>query len=932
MDVSTAIGYQGLDKISTPVEVGLLTDTVLPDTFVFEDSNFTVNGNGNALAGTIEYTDNAGQIHDIVMGTEGNALVLDMTDTTKPIVIGSGITVSNVTVQMTAEQATAGTPVIIWDAAHGVDAPENEAGVTVQIVDDHGDSTGVTKELIWDDEMGMAYIGPCEARLTGPTHDKPIYTTLADAIARAEQSGDTVTLMMNVTNVTTTYEISKQDLVIDGAGYTVAAAPVTEHRNMFEAWSGSKNMFKLQTGNITFRNITLDGDETHAYTFLISADNSSVALTTENVRLIHGGEISEDSNNATVTPGNGYGAAIHLNNGAQLVVSNGFYACTGTNVNGVTTGVFPFTAILPENLEAGTSVAFELTGNPNDPANVDIGDDLLLVGMIGDLIEQKGIDAVQGILNYMKVPSRFIPYTLTLADGSAYAFTGASPRRWNEIIDYGKDIMDVATANGFSGLDKDTTPVEVGLATDTILPAGADGDGYDFLYEDSNFSINGNGNALSGTIKFTDDANGGLMHDIDLGTDDAPLTLDLSATTNAVMLGGDVVISNVVVKLTEDQATLGKIVFEWDSGETPPDDEQGVEVTVVNNSGTPTGETKGLIWDEEYGVAYIGPVEARLTGSTHETPVYTSLANALDIAKDNDKVELLTNAVLSAVQGVGSDVTLDLAGYKVSVNGAKGLLVTNATLVIADTSVKTNGTICAGDEASPASLIESGNGGVVNIPTGIFVAASGQNVLVTSDNGAFAVSGGYFSNPVLSEHCAESYMPVDAEAGAPQPYTVAEFVNEFRYPIDGSVGVPVERTWLATYMSDIYNDPTKPVLANVTNALVQALSENGANDMPRWESYVLGLDPTDVTARLRLTATSKDAATVTIKGLIDITKFPNPEGTTITFRLAEVNPDGTKKKDLVTDSEEPSFDVLLEEVVGKELAIFADIAVEGVVK
>ena len=932
MDVSTAIGYQGLDKISTPVEVGLLTDTVLPDTFRFADTNFTVNGNGNALAGTIEYTDNAGQIHDIVMGTEGNALVLDMTDTTKPIVIGSGITVSNVTVQMTAEQATAGTPVIIWDAAHGVDAPENEAGVTVQIVDDQGDSTGVTKELIWDDEMGMAYIGPCEARLTGPTHDKPIYTTLAHAIELAAQTGDTVTLLMNVTNVTTTYEISKQDLVIDGAGYTVAAAPVTEHRNMFEAWSGSKNMFKLQTGNITFRNITLDGDETHAYTFLISGDNSSVALTTENVRLIHGGEISKDSDNATVTPGNGYGAAIHLNNGAHLIVSNGFYACTGTNVNGVTTGVFPFTAILPENLEAGTSVAFELTGNPNDPANVDIGDDLLLVGMIGDLIDQYGIDTVQGILDYMMVPSRFIPYTLTLADGSAYAFTGASPRRWNEIIDYGKDIMDVATANGFSGLDKDTTPVEVGLATDTVLPAGADGDGYDFLYEDSNFSINGNGNALSGTIKFTDDANGGLMHDIDLGTDDAPLTFDLSATTNAVMLGGDVIISNVVVKLTEDQATLGKVVFEWDSGETPPDDEQGVEVTVVNNSGTPTGETKGLIWDEEYGVAYIGPCEARLTGATHETPVYTSLANALDIAKDNDKVELLTNAVLSAVQGVGSDVTLDLAGYKVSVNGAKGLLVTNATLVIADTSVKTNGTICAGDEASPASLIESGNGGVVNIPTGIFVAASGQNVLVTSDNGAIAVSGGYFSKQVLSEHCAESYMPVDAEAGAPQPYTVAEFVNEFRYPIDGSVGVPVERTWLAQNFSDIYSDSTKPVLANVTNALVEALSKNGANEMPRWESYVLGLDPTDVTARLRLTATSKDAATVTIIGLIDMTKFPKPEGTTITFRLAEVNPDGTKKKDLVTDSEEPSFDVLLEEVVGKELAIFADIAVEAVAK
>ena len=940
---NTSMGMD-LNPDTTPVEVGLLADTVLPETFIYEDGNLTVNGNGNALSGTIKYTDDAGTLENVVLGSEGNQLVLDMTGLSEgnSINLGSSIVASNVTIKVTEEQATTlGQAIVTWNTEGESEEAEAslETGIKVVVVNAAGEPvedpvTGDPMEasIIWDAEMGVAYIGPCEARLTGPTHESPIYTSLAAAIARAADTGDTITLLTNVVNRTDTYEISKQDLVIDGAGYAVAAEPVTEHRNMFEAWSGSKNMFKLQTGNITFRNITLDGDETHAYTFLISADNSSVALTTENVRLIHGGEISKDSDNATVTPGNGYGAAIHLNNGAQLVVSNGFYACTGTNVNGVTTGVFPFTAILPENLEAGTSVAFELTGDPNDPANVDIGDDLLLVGMIGDLIDQYGIDAVQDILDYMKVPSRFIPYTLTLADGSAYAFTGASPRRWNEIIDYGKDIMDVAAANGFSGLDKDTTPVEVGLATDTILPAGVDGDGYDFLYEDSNFSINGNGNALSGTIKFTDDADGGLMRDIELGTDDAPLTLDLSATTNAVMLGGDVVISNVVVKLTEDQATLGKVVFEWDSGETPPDDEQGVKVTVVDNSGTPTGEEKGLVWDEEYGVAYIGPCEARLTGATHETPVYTSLANALDIAKDNDKVELLTNAVLSAVQGVGSDVTLDLAGYKVSVNGAKGLLVTNATLVIADTSVKTNGTICAGDEASPASLIESGNGGVVNIPTGIFVAASGQNVLVTSDNGAFAVSGGYFSNPVLSEHCAESYMPVDAEAGAPQPYTVAEFVNEFRYPIDGSVGVPVERTWLAQNFPDIYSDSTKPVLANVTNALVQALSENGANEMPRWESYVLGLDPTDVTARLRLTATSKDAATVTIIGLIDMTKFPKPEGTTITFRLAEVYPDGKKKADLVTDSEEPSFDVLLEDVVGKELAIFADIAVEAVAK
>ena len=176
--------------------------------FEFRNGNLTVDGNGNALSGTIKYTDNAGKIENIEMGVDGGAaLVLDMTGVTKPIELGSGVAASNVVIKMTAEQATQGTPVVTWDAGNGVTAPENEEGVTVKLVDGAtgapviDESTGEQKtaELEWDDELGLAYIGPCEARLTGPTHEKPIYTSLADAIYRAEQSGDTVTLLTNVT-------------------------------------------------------------------------------------------------------------------------------------------------------------------------------------------------------------------------------------------------------------------------------------------------------------------------------------------------------------------------------------------------------------------------------------------------------------------------------------------------------------------------------------------------------------------------------------------------------------------------------------------------------------------------------------------------------------------------------------------------------------
>ena len=550
--------------------------------------------------------------------------------------------------------------------------------------------------------------------------------------------------------------------------------------------------------------------------------------------------------------------------------------------------------------------------------------------MIGDLIDQYGISTVQGILDYMKVPKRFIPYTLTLDDGSAYAFTGASPRTWNDIIDYGKDIMDVSTAMGFGGLDKDTTPVEVGLATDTELPGT-------FTYEDANFSVNGNGNALSGTIIFKDEADGGMLHDIELGADGKPLVLDLSQTTNAVDLGSGVVITNITVKMTEEQARVGTIVFDWDTEEVSGDDipQHGtVSVTVVNAQGGETGETKGLIWDEEYGIAYIGPVEARLTGPTHEVPIYTTLADALTRALDGDTVKLLKNAVLAQPQDLGVSATLDLAGWTVDVTGTAGLLVTNATLSITNTVTNATdaitGTIKAGLEASPTSLIKSGEGGLVRIPMGIFAAAEGGKVLETADDGRFEVSGGYFSVAVLPEYCAPGYAPADAETGAPQPYTVAEAVSTFVYPIEGTAGVAVSNEWLAAQFPSIYPDPTKPVYASITNALVEALSENGANGMPMWQSYVLGLDPKSPDAVLRLTAApvSADGTQVAISTVIDKTKFPVLTNVTVTFRLAEQNGAEWTDVDGCTGSADPSFTRPLDGVVDKVLRIFADITVE----
>ena len=897
IDYGKAImGAISMDTAETPVEVGLLTDTILPDTFTFEDANFTVNGNDYALSGTIAYTDNAGLLENLVMGTDDNALVLDMTGVTEPIEIGSGIVVDNVTVKLTEDQATAGTPVIIWDAAHGVDAPENEAGVAVQLVDDQGEPTGDTAELIWDDEMGMAYIGPVEARLTGPTHDKPIYTTLADAIEQAEQTGDTVTLMMDITGFSGTQDIAKS-LTLDGAGHKIVAAADASGEEMFDV-AGDVD--------VTITGLTLDG--VHKYTYCVQAYGSDANLTLNNVTILHGTK--------EWFGGFKYGAGVHVNN-AHLTVSGGFTAFSG----GKTDASFPFTGIL---YEGGTiqfaDGATASIANPEDATDTD----LLLVGMLGALDVSDPADKaeVEAMLAGMNIPAGYYPYTLKINPdewNSGFeqntSFTGASPLGWNSIIDYGKAIMTAVS------MDTAETPVEL---PDT------------FTYQDANFSVNGNGNALSGTIVFKNDAEGGLLRDIELGANGKTLVLDLSQTTNAVDLGAGVVITDITVKMTEDQARVGTVVFDWNTEEVTGDDlpQHGtVSVTVVNDQGGATGDTKGLIWDEEYGIAYIGPVEARLTGATHETPIYTTLADALARALDGDTVKLLSNATLAQPQDLAADATLDLAGLTVDVTGAAGILVTNATLSITNTVANATdavtGTIKAGTGASPTALITSGEGGTVRIPMGIFAAAEGGKVLETADDGAFAVSGGYFSVAVLPEYCAPGYAPADAETGAPQPYTVAEAVSIFVYPIEGTAGVAVSNEWLAAQFPSIYPDPTKPVYASITNALVEALSENGANGMPRWESYVLGLNPTDATAVLRLTAApvSADGTQVAISTVIDKTKFPVLTNVTVTFRLAEQN--GTEWTDVdgCTGSADPSFTRPLDGVVDKVLRIFADIEV-----
>ena len=113
--------------------------------------------------------------------------------------------------------------------------------------------------------------------------------------------------------------------------------------------------------------------------------------------------------------------------------------------------------------------------------------------------------------------------------------------------------------------------------------------------------------------------------------------------------------------------------------------------------------------------------------------------------------------------------------------------------------------------------------------------------------------------------------------------------------------------------------------------IVTDLGDTGANGVPLWQSYVLGLDPNSATSQLRLEglpATSDEK--VTIRGLnINVPAILESQGTTVGFHLEEAAPGSdswTVRSDACTMAEGlPTFTVPLSTVDGKVLRIVADI-------
>lgn len=268
-----------------------------------------------------------------------------------------------------------------------------------------------------------------------------------------------------------------------------------------------------------------------------------------------------------------------------------------------------------------------------------------------------------------------------------------------------------------------------------------------------------------------------------------------------------------------------------------------------------------------------------------------------------------------------ADVTVN-SGTFTSENGWAAYIFTSGGTI----DVK-GGTFSGKVRSSADTVGENRGDATITISGGEFSNVELTTAHDSNLNATIAVSGGWFSAQVPAMACAEGFEPTGALADAPNaavPYTVG-YAADIIYPIEGTDGVPIALAW-ATNNTSVVSEGAPVTAADVPN-IITALRENGANNMPKWESYVLGLNPADPTAVLRLTATAKNATTVTVTGSIDTTKFPSISNMTVTFRLAARNDDGTWT-DIVTGKATPSFDVALDDVAGKVLAIFADIVTE----
>ena len=510
------------------------------------------------------------------------------------------------------------------------------------------------------------------------------YETLADAFAAAK-SGDTVTLLGDC-GITTGIILDK-NITIDGGNFTLTAV----------SGDGSIHQMVRVDSEATIKNITLAVN--HKYDYGIQMYDPASDLTLENVTILYAGKAEGHKKNELL-----FGASVYLQQG-NLLVKGKFTAFSG----GETAGTFPFTGILywPAGDTPPTfSFADGATASISDPTGATSDSDLLLVGAPGIL----PVDEADKMLSAFNIPAGFAPYTLALdADivSSIGGFTGASPLAWNTIIDYGKKILTVVNESTTE------TQVEVGILDDVEIPEV-------FVYEDANFSINGNGKELKGTIDFTD--NVGTIKNVELTSD---MTFVMTNVTEGCVKLGEGVIINAPVKVIppdnfgrgEDSATL--IEFAEGSGLSLEDFE-------IDTSTVQLPEGSQIVQD---GNKIIVKLPIAQVGNRK----FATLAEAFEAANDGDTVRVLYSFNTNETIVINKAITFDFSGDVIT-NTASG-----AAIQVAAVGVKFIG----GELVAKGDGIVVANGGSSVIDRGVY------EVTGVALAGSVTVSGGTFNKAAI---------------------------------------------------------------------------------------------------------------------------------------------------------------------------------------
>ena len=689
----------GESTTETQVTVGLLDDTVIPDVFVYEDANFSINGNGKTLTGTIDVTDNVGTISNVVL-TSGTTFVMTNV-TTGCVKFGDNVTISSpVTIVPPANYGVGSAPLIEFTDGSGV-KPEDF------VIDQSAVEIPEGTEFVVDGNKIV--LGTPVAKI-----GEVKYASLSGAIAAAK-SGDTVTLLGDC-GITTGIILNK-NITIDGGNFTLTAV------------SGDPSlaqMVKIESA-ATIKNITLAVN--HKYDYGIQMNNPASDLTLENVTILYAGKAEGHKNGELL-----FGASVFLQQG-NLLVKGKFTAFSG----GETAGTFPFTGILywPAGDTAPTfSFADGATASISDPTGATSDSDLLLVGAPGIL----SVEEADAMLSTFNIPSGFAPYTLKLdcsiVQGVGGGFTGASPLAWNTIIDYGKKILTVVNESTTE------TQVEVGILDDVEIPEV-------FVYEDANFSINGNGKELKGTIDFTD--NVGTIKNVELTSD---MTFVMTnVTEGCVKLGEGVIITEPVKVIPpdnfgrgEDSATL--IEFAEGSG-------LSLENFEIDTSTVQLPEGSQIVQD---GNKIIVKLPIAQVGNRK----FATLAEAFEAANDGDTVRVLYSFNTNETIVINKAVTFDFSGDVIT-NTASG-----AAIQVAAEGVKFIG----GELVAKGDGIVVANGGSSVIERGVYE--------VTGDAlaGSVTVSGGTFNKAasVINHFKSDDCEAVDNGDGW---CTVMDYVAQF---------------------------------------------------------------------------------------------------------------------------------------------------------